>query len=148
MIKKREGKKNVATLSLQEYQKLYLYCWQCTGAETGLPPLGAIEGHNWFFLISSQWESQKNWSAFISFGKIHTQHLRSATHDIPPLRHEREISNLVERDKSKPVRLRLSLVEKLEKPLMSLLGTEWRERSHGIFKIKRYSKKYTFYFQF
>ncbi len=29
-----------------------------------------VKGHNWFFQISSQWESQKNRSAFISFGKI------------------------------------------------------------------------------
>ncbi len=35
-----------------------------------LPPFGAIEGHQWFFQISSQWESQKNLFAFISFGKI------------------------------------------------------------------------------
>jgi hypothetical protein len=58
--------------------------------------------------------------------------LRSATHDIPPLRHEREISNFVRIDKCKPVRLRLSLAEKLEKPLMSLFGTEWRERGYGL----------------
>ncbi len=35
-----------------------------------LPPFGHIEGHKWFFQISSQWESQKNRFAFISFGKI------------------------------------------------------------------------------
>jgi hypothetical protein len=35
-----------------------------------LPPFGSIEGHKWFFQISSQWESQKNRFAFISFGKI------------------------------------------------------------------------------
>ncbi len=34
-----------------------------------LPPFGPIEGHKWFFQISSQLESQKNWLAFISFGK-------------------------------------------------------------------------------
>jgi hypothetical protein len=33
-----------------------------------------------------------------------------------------------ERDKCKPVLLRLSLAGNLEKPLMSLYGTEWRER--------------------
>jgi hypothetical protein len=35
-----------------------------------LPPFGPVEGHKWFFQISSQWESQKNRIAFISFGKI------------------------------------------------------------------------------
>jgi hypothetical protein len=34
-----------------------------------LPPFGTIEGHKWFDQISSQWESQKNRFAFISFGK-------------------------------------------------------------------------------
>ncbi len=29
----------------------------------------SIDGHKWFFQISSQWESQKNWFAFSSFGK-------------------------------------------------------------------------------
>ncbi len=36
-----------------------------------LPLFGPIEGHKWFFQTSSQWESQKNRFAFISFGKIH-----------------------------------------------------------------------------
>jgi hypothetical protein len=35
-----------------------------------LPSFGPIEGHKLFFQISSQWESQKNRFAFISFGKI------------------------------------------------------------------------------
>jgi hypothetical protein len=35
-----------------------------------LPPFGPIEGHKWFFQISSQWESRKSRFAFISFGKI------------------------------------------------------------------------------
>ncbi len=35
-----------------------------------LPPFGPIEGHKWFFQISSQWESQEDQFAFISFGKI------------------------------------------------------------------------------
>jgi hypothetical protein len=30
---------------------------------------GPIEGHKWFFQLSSQWESQKNRFAFIFFGK-------------------------------------------------------------------------------
>ena len=34
-----------------------------------LPPFGPIEGQKWFDRISSQWESQKNRFAFISFGK-------------------------------------------------------------------------------
>jgi hypothetical protein len=48
---------------------------------------------------------------------------------------EREISNagrqnldFAERDKCKPVLLRLSLVGNLEKPLLSLYWTEWRDR--------------------
>jgi hypothetical protein len=54
------------------------------------------------------------------------------------LRHEREISNagrkkldFAEKDKFKQVRLRHSLNENLEKPLMSLYGTEWRELGYG-----------------
>ncbi len=35
-----------------------------------LPPFGPPEGHKLFAQISSQWESQKNQFAFISFGKI------------------------------------------------------------------------------
>ncbi len=35
-----------------------------------LLPSGLIEGHKWFFQISSQWESHKNRFALISFGKI------------------------------------------------------------------------------
>jgi hypothetical protein len=35
-----------------------------------LPLFGTKERHKWFFQISSQWESQKNRFAFISFGKI------------------------------------------------------------------------------
>ncbi len=35
-----------------------------------LLPFGPIEGHKWFFKISSQSESQKNRFAFTSFGKI------------------------------------------------------------------------------
>jgi hypothetical protein len=55
------------------------------------------------------------------------------------VRHEREISNagrlkpdFAERDKCKPVLLRLSLAGKLEKPLLSLYGAEWRERGYGL----------------
>jgi hypothetical protein len=53
------------------------------------------------------------------------------------VQHEREISNMgrkeldfVERDKCKPVLLRLSLAGNLEKPLMYLYGAEWRERGY------------------
>jgi hypothetical protein len=39
--------------------------------EAALLPFGPIEGHlYWFFQLSSQWEFQKNRSAFISFGKV------------------------------------------------------------------------------
>ncbi len=46
-----------------------------------LPPFGPIEGHKWFFQISSQWESQKNLFAFISSGKI--QFLLRCIWDLP-----------------------------------------------------------------
>jgi hypothetical protein len=36
--------------------------------------------------------------------------------------------DFAESDKCKPVLLELSLAGNLEKPLMSLYGTEWRER--------------------
>jgi hypothetical protein len=39
---------------------------------------------------------------------------------------------LAERDKCKPVLLRLSLAVHLEKPHMSLYGTEWRECGFGL----------------
>ncbi len=39
---------------------------------------------------------------------------------------------LQKRHKCKPLRLRLSLTVNLEKPLMSLYGTEWRERGYGL----------------
>jgi hypothetical protein len=37
-----------------------------------------------------------------------------------------------ERDKCKPVLLRLSLAGNLEKTLMPLYGTEWKERGYGL----------------
>ncbi len=40
--------------------------------------------------------------------------------------------NFSERDKCKPVLQRLSLAGNLEKPPMSLYGTEWRERGYGL----------------
>jgi hypothetical protein len=53
--------------------------------------------------------------------------------------HEREISNagrlklvFAERDERKPVLLGLSLAGNLVKPLISLYGTEWRERGYGL----------------
>jgi hypothetical protein len=55
------------------------------------------------------------------------------------VRHEREISNagrkkldFSEIDQGKPVLLRLSLAGNLVKPLLSLYGTEWRERGYGL----------------
>jgi hypothetical protein len=41
---------------------------------------------------------------------------------------------ILPQDKCKLVLLRLSLAGNLEKPLMSLYGTEWRERSYGLWK--------------
>jgi hypothetical protein len=43
-----------------------------------------------------------------------------------------DFGDLAERDKFKPVLPRLSLAENLEKPLVSLYGTEWRERGYGL----------------
>jgi hypothetical protein len=40
--------------------------------------------------------------------------------------------DFAERDKCKPVLLRLALAGNLDKPLISLYGTEWRERGHGL----------------
>jgi hypothetical protein len=37
-----------------------------------------------------------------------------------------------ERDERKPVLLGLSLAGNLVKPLLSLYGTEWRERGYGL----------------
>jgi hypothetical protein len=55
---------------------------------TESPPFGPIEGHKWFFQISSQWESEKNQFAFISFGKIQflvtSLHFRFPVHVVPP----------------------------------------------------------------
>ncbi len=56
--------------------------------------------------------------------------------------HEQLISNgggfkpaFAERDKCKPVLLGLSLAGNLVKPLMSLYGTEWRDRGYGLSKV-------------
>jgi hypothetical protein len=39
-----------------------------------------------------------------------------------------------ERDERKPVLLGLSLAGNLVKPLLSLYGTEWRERGYGLWE--------------
>ena len=49
-----------------------------------------------------------------------------------------------ERDERKPVLLRLSLAGNLVKPLLSLYGTEWRERGYGLRKITRFVTSNTF----
>ncbi len=55
------------------------------------------------------------------------------------VRHERDISNagrykpdFTEIDECKPVLLGPSLAGNLVKPLLSLYGTEWRERGYGL----------------
>jgi hypothetical protein len=60
------------------------------------------------------------------------------------VRHEREISNagrkkldFAEIDLYKPVLPRLSLAGNLVKPLMSLHGTEWRERGYGLCTLEK-----------
>ncbi len=47
----------------------FLQVWSTPESIATLPPFGPIEGYKWFDQISSQWESQKNRFAFISFGK-------------------------------------------------------------------------------
>ncbi len=55
------------------------------------------------------------------------------------VRHEQVISDarwskldFAERDQCKPVLLRLSLAGNPENPLMSLYGTEWRDRGYEL----------------
>ncbi len=64
--------------------------------------------------------------------KLYTQSYRGGGH-------EQLISNggrfkpaFAEREKCKPVLRGLSLAENLVKPLLSLYGTEWRERGYGL----------------
>jgi hypothetical protein len=47
----------------------------------------------------------------------------------------RENLDFAGRDKCKSVLLRLSLAGNLEKPLMSLYRTEWRERGYGLWAL-------------
>jgi hypothetical protein len=49
-----------------------------------------------------------------------------------------------QREKSKPVVLRLSLAGNLEKPLMSLYGTEWRERGYELWSPSKSHVPYKF----
>ena len=42
--------------------------------------------------------------------------------------------DFAKRDEYRPVLLELSLAENLVKPLLSLYGTEWRERGYGFRK--------------
>ncbi len=58
------------------------------------------------------------------------------------VRHEREMQggknwklDFSERDECEPVLLGLSLAGNLVKPLLSLYGTEWRERGYGLWKV-------------
>jgi hypothetical protein len=58
----------------------HLYCDQGAESIATLPPFCPIEGHKWFFQISSQCESQKNRFALISFWQnpvFTSLHLRS-----------------------------------------------------------------------
>ncbi len=52
-----------------------------------LPPFGLIEGHKWFFQISSQWAFQKNRFAFVYFGTI--QLLPPCLWDLPFMSYHR-----------------------------------------------------------
>ncbi len=49
----------------------------------------------------------------------------------------RQKLDFVERDECRPVLLRLSLAGNLEKSLMILYGTEWRERGYGLKDFKK-----------
>ncbi len=63
-------------LTLQDTRLGLVWPWkECPPTPTPesiatIPPFGPMEGQKWFDQISSQWESQKNRFAFISFGKI------------------------------------------------------------------------------
>jgi hypothetical protein len=48
--------------------------------------------------------------------------------------------DFAERDKCKPVLLRLSLARNLEKPLISLHGTKWRERGYGLMELLQHAE--------
>jgi hypothetical protein len=52
--------------------------------------------------------------------------------------------DFAERDKYKPVLLRFSLARNLEKPLMSLYGTERRERGYGLRELLQHDGSNTF----
>ncbi len=54
---------------------------------------------------------------------------------------------LAERDVRKPVLLGLSLAGNLVKPLLSLYGTEWRERGYGL-RWQAVCEIYFFYYWF
>jgi hypothetical protein len=68
------------------------------------------------------------------------------------VRHEQEISyagyklDFAERDECEPVFLRLSLAGNLEKPLMSLYGTEWRV--HSAYRGSSHRRKRTAWHKF
>ncbi len=46
-----------------------------------------------------------------------------------------QILDFTEKDECKPVLLGLSLAGNLVKPLLSLYGTEWRERGYGLWPL-------------
>ncbi len=104
--------------------------------DAALLPFGSIEGHNCFFQISSLWESQKNWSAFISFGKLQFwppciwYHQRR--YDMNGRSQMQGGKNWILGKRCKPVLLGLSLAGNLEKPLMSHIWDWMRERDYGL----------------
>ncbi len=110
--------------------------WHWPESVATLAPFGPIEGQKWFDRISSQWESQKNRFALNYFGKIRF---------LPPciwniLRRWtwtgdfkcREVKTGFCRNRSMQTGSSgLSLAGNMVKPLLSLYGTEWRERGYG-----------------
>jgi hypothetical protein len=70
MYRVRFSRKKKKSLKFIETTKFRIFVWiNFTESVATLPPFGPIEGQKWFDRISSQWESQKNRFAFISFGK-------------------------------------------------------------------------------
>jgi hypothetical protein len=102
---------------------------QCVSFESiaTLLPFVPIEGQKWIDQISSQCDSQKNRFAFISFGNLLRRYDMSGRSQMQGGKNW-----ILPRDQGKPVLPRLSLAGNLDKPLMSLYGTEWRERGHGL----------------
>ncbi len=93
------------------------------------------------FRILSSWSSSPQLSSLVTFWYNACQP-EVVRHDLRRYDMNRRsqmkggITGFCWRYKCKPVLLRLSLAGNLEKPLMSLYGTEWRERGYGLWWIQ------------